>query len=73
MRTLIQVLFCLLVFAITSSATVAQCGGRTFVSGSAHYSQPYREHGHVRAPQHGYYYHRSCHSAFRHSGVRHHR
>lgn len=73
MRTMIQMLACLLVLATTSSAAAAQCGGRTYVSGSVHYSQPYRAHGYVRAPQHGHYYHRSRHSAFRHSGVRHHR
>lgn len=73
MRTLIQMLACLLVLATTSSAAAAQCGGRTLVSGSVHYSQPYRAHGHVRAPQHGHYYHRSRYSAFRRSSVRHHR
>ncbi len=73
MRTLIQMLVCLLAFAVMSSAAVAQCGGRAFVRSSIHYGQPYHAHGHVRAPQHGHYYHRARYSAVGHSGVRHHR
>lgn len=73
MKTMIQMLACLLVLVGTSSAAVAQCGGRVFVSGSVHYSQPYRAHGHVRVPQHGHSYHMARYYAVRHSGVRHHR
>lgn len=73
MRNLILMLFGLLAITAMSSAAVAQCGGRVFVSGSVHYSQPYRTHSHVRASQHGHSYHMARHSGVRQSGGRHHR